>query len=228
MQMLPHGDEIEMAVAHAELRWDELEPLPEGSSVSLVACRYPVVLASASPRRQVLIRRIVDDFDVLPSTIDEEGMATPVPWETARIIARAKAQQVARLRPDALVIGGDTIVAIPIKGGYDQLFKPADATDAKAMLRRLSGIEHLVVTGICLIWPGGSKSFEVTTGVRFRHLTEDEIADYVASGEPMDKAGAYGAQGKGAGFIAAIRGSLSNVVGLPVDELRAELREITG
>lgn len=192
----------------------------------MVSLPYPVVLASASPRRKDLLARLVPAFEVLPADLDEEALTSPVPWQTARDLAEAKASAVAQHRPEALVVGGDTVVAIPIRGGYEQLAKPVDRADARRMLAKLSGIQHLVITGVCLRWPGGSKTFEVTSGVRFRALTPREIADYVESGESLDKAGAYAAQGRGASFIESVEGSLTNVIGLPVERLREELEAL--
>lgn len=187
---------------------------------------YPVVLASASPRRREILSRLVPEFSVDPPDIDEDAFVTPVPWETARQLATLKARVVAANHPNSIVIAGDTVVAIPQRGGYQQLFKPGNKWEAIAMLRSLSGIEHLVLTGVSIVWPEGSRSFEITTGVNFRRLSEKEIADYVATGEPMDKAGSYAAQGKAAGFITRVRGSLTNVIGLPEDEVREVLESL--
>lgn len=187
---------------------------------------YPVVLASASPRRRELLADIVSSFEVLPADLDETIYVDPVPWQTARDSATAKGEHLAKQRPDALIIAGDTVVAIPIPGGYEQLAKPEDVKDAERMLTRLSGIQHLVITGVCLIWPGGRRNFEVTTGVTFRRLDPSEVREYAATGESLDKAGAYAAQGVGASFIESVDGSLTNVIGLPVEKLREELLAI--
>lgn len=188
---------------------------------------YPVVLASASPRRRELLSRMISEFEILPADLDETVFVNPVPWQTARDSAAAKAAHLAKVRPEALVIGGDTVVAIPIRGGYEQLAKPTDARDAERMLTKLSGIQHLVITGVCLIWPGGQRNFEVTSGVTFRKLEPQEIREYADSGESLDKAGAYAVQGKGASFIESIDGSLTNVIGLPLEKLREELQAIS-
>lgn len=180
-----------------------------------------VVLASASPRRQELLRQIVDDFEVVVADVDEEALVNADPVVTARRTALAKAQAVARLRPEALVIAGDTVVAID----GEQLAKPKDEEDAFRMLRCLSGRTHKVVTGICMLSPARPANvFEVQTKVTFRELSDAEILAYIATGEPMDKAGAYGAQGEAGKHIERIEGSLTNVIGLPVDEVRAALQ----
>jgi len=189
----------------------------------MIQLPFPVVLASASPRRRELLSQLVDTFDVLPADLDEDALTCPIPWQTARDLAHAKAQVIAEQRPDALVIGGDTVVAIPVRGGYEQLAKPVDVEDAVRMLTRLAGIQHLVITGICLIWPGGVRSFEVTSGVTFHTCTPSQIRTYAETGESLDKAGAYAAQGRGASFIKSVDGSLTNVIGLPVEKLREEL-----
>lgn len=192
-----------------------------------VALPWPVVLGSASPRRREILGRIVPEFIVDTPDLDEDAYSSPIPWQTALDLARAKADVVAERHPDKVVIAGDTVVAIPIPGGYTQLAKPVDRADAIRMLSLLAGIEHLVITGVCIRWPEGVKSFEVTTGVTFTTLTPAEIEQYVDAGESMDKAGAYAAQGRGAAIIERVRGSMSNVIGLPEAEVRAALRELT-
>lgn len=191
-----------------------------------LALPWPVVLGSASPRRREILGRIVPEFIVDTPDIDEDAYTSPIPWQTALDLARAKADIVAERHPDKVVLAGDTVVAIPIAGGYTQLAKPNDRSDAIRMLGLLAGIEHLVITGVCIRWPDGVKSFEVTTGVTFTSLTPLEIAEYVDAGESMDKAGAYAAQGRGAAIIERVRGSMSNVIGLPEAEVRAALREL--
>lgn len=177
------------------------------------------ILASASPRRQQLLREIVADFEVLVQPVDEDALTTSDPWETATTLALAKARAVAALNPEATVLGGDTVVAYAGDGIYRQLAKPGNAADARRMLRELSGRTHVVITGIALVSPAEVITRATTTEVDFRELTESEIADYVATGEPMDKAGAYAIQGGAAGFVREIRGSWSNVVGLPLETL---------
>lgn len=180
---------------------------------------YPVVLASASPRRQALLREIVDSFEVLTADVDETPRSGEGPEGLAKRLAISKAEAILPQRPRSLVIAGDTVVALP----DELLAKPMDATDAERMLRQLSGRTHHVLTGIALFWPGHREVLVETTAVTFRSLGEPEIAEYVATGEPMDKAGAYAIQGGAAGFVEGIAGSHSNVVGLPVERLREVL-----
>ena len=157
---------------------------------------------------------------MVTSDVDEEALTVSDPFETAERLAEAKARAVANLRPDALVIGGDTVVALD----GEQFAKPKHAADAKRMLRNLSGRTHVVATGISLVSPGGVQTFHDKTYVTFRDLSDEEIEAYVATGEPMDKAGAYAIQGGAAGFVTKREGSESNVIGLPLERLREHLR----
>lgn len=184
------------------------------------------ILASASPRRSELLREVVPDFDVVVSDVEEDPLTTLDPWETARTLAIAKASAVAKLHPDAIVLGGDTVVAFMGLRGWEQLAKPTDREHAEIMLATLSGRTHIVVTGIALAFNDRLIAAVDTTEVRFRVLTPDEIHDYVASGEPMDKAGGYAIQGGAAGFIQERKGSLSNVIGLPLEALQKLLSEL--
>jgi len=186
-----------------------------------------VVLASASPRRVDILCRIVREFEQLSANVDEDAIPERDPWRLAEQLAEAKAAAVARLRPDALVIGADTVVALPMPGGaYELLAKPVSPADAARMLRLLSGREHWVVTGCCLLWPSGLRVFSETSRVRFAALDDGEIEAYVAGGEPLDKAGAYAIQGGAARFSELVHGSLSNVIGLPEERLRQELAQV--
>jgi septum formation protein len=194
--------------------------------VALIDLPLPVVLASASPRRHELLRQIVDSFEVVVSNVDEEALTVPDPWLTAEALSLAKASAVAALRPKSLVIGGDTVVSIDDGGSFAQLSKPKDQQEAARMLMLLSGRTHQVITGVSLIVQGVSETFSVTTSVAFRALTEKEARDYVATGEPMDKAGAYAIQGGAAGFVQGLEGSLTNVIGLPIEELSLRLNRI--
>lgn len=187
---------------------------------------WPVVLASGSPRRQELLREVVAEFEVLPADIDEESMVDPDPWVTAQRLAREKALAVRDLRPQTLIIAGDTVVALPDGDGWVQLAKPSDAEDAVAMLGRLAGRTHTVITGVCLLWPGGMSAFTDHSKVTFREMSEKERRDYVATGEPMDKAGSYGLQGEAKKFIDRIEGSVTNVIGLPMEKLREALKSV--
>jgi len=180
-----------------------------------------LVLGSASPRRAALLREMGVPFTVCVSDVPE----TPLPGETpaafAGRAARDKGGAVARLRPTAWVLAADTVVAVDAQ----ILGKPRDDADARRMLRLLANRRHEVLTGVALFAPNGvcADAVVVSTAVTFRALSDDEIAAYVASGEPADKAGAYAIQGGAAGFVRAVEGSYSNVVGLPVDEVRALL-----
>ncbi len=169
-----------------------------------------LILASASPRRRELLRRAGLRFRVRPSHADE----TALPGETPRRHVRRLAQEKARAvwRPGEYVLGADTIVVIDNR----ILGKPRDARDAARMLRLLSGRSHRVLTGVCLLTPAGARTEVAETRVWFRRLTRREIAEYVASGEPLDKAGAYAIQGLASRFVERIDGCYANVVGLPV------------
>jgi septum formation protein len=182
-----------------------------------------LVLASASPRRQELLCATGIPFEVQPAHIPEE----PLPGERARDcaerLALEKAQAVARQRPQDAVLGADTVVVID----NQILGKPTDAADAARMLRLLSGREHQVITGVCLVVKGQTSVASETTSVTMSEISEKEIADYVATGEPMDKAGAYAIQGIASRWIVRIEGDYSNVVGLPVALVWRMLRETT-
>jgi septum formation protein len=188
--------------------------------------KFPVVLASASPRRQELLRTLVADFQVVAADLDEDQFHSDDPWQTAQILAREKAMLVFDSHPECLVIGGDTVVALPSGDGFTQLAKPSDAAHAKAMLRQLSGQTHSVITGIALRWPKGLHLFADRSEVTFRGLSDAEIDAYVATGQPMDKAGAYGLQDSSHSFIAKVEGSINNVIGLPTEMLEEALKQI--
>lgn len=181
-----------------------------------------LILASQSPRRRELLSLIVPDFCVCPADIEEKLMPeADLGAEVARLAA-GKAQVVADTHPQAAVIGSDTLVVCDGQA----LGKPTDATDAHRMLRLLSGRTHEVMTGLALWVPEQQmRTDTIVTQVRFAALSESEIEDYIASGEPMDKAGAYGIQGLGARFIEEIEGDYYSVMGLPVRRLYERLRE---
>jgi len=176
------------------------------------------VLASASPRRRDLLDAAGFTFDVDVADIDETRRGEEAPDDFAARLASEKAVRVAARHPSCPVIGADTIVVVD----GDVLGKPRDADEAFAMLRRLSGRAHEVVTAVALVSQGVVETRVSRTTVWFRPLADREVLDYVASGEPFDKAGAYAIQGRASRFIPRIEGSYSNVVGLPiglVDEL---------
>ncbi|MEK7851423.1 MAG: Maf family protein, partial [Deltaproteobacteria bacterium] len=175
--------------------------------------------------RLMLLRQIGIEPIVIPSHVPEDIREGESPEDSALRLATAKAREVAGQLREGLIIGADTIVVID----GEQLGKPADERDARRVLRLISGRSHSVITGLAVI---DAKTFEVKTTVvrttvRFKRLTEEEIDAYIATGDPMDKAGAYGIQGRAAAFIEGIEGCYSNVVGLPLSEL-AEMLKLFG
>lgn len=171
-----------------------------------------LVLASASPRRQELLRNAGVAFEVQPADICENPLPGESARECAERLAREKALFVAHKRPGEVVLGADTVVVID----DEMLGKPADSVDAVRMLRLLSGRAHQVTTGVCLIVDGRCSISSETTTVTMSRISERAIREYVATGEPMDKAGAYAIQGIASRWIPRIDGDYSNVVGLPV------------
>jgi septum formation protein len=181
----------------------------------------PLVLASASPRRKTLLEAAGLFFEIVESGIDEIRREGETAIDFAMRIAAEKALNVSARRPAALVLAADTIVEC--EGQI--LGKPADPADARAMLQTLSGNTHTVVTAFAIASARKiSESHSAISRVTFRRLSSDEIAAYVASGAPLDKAGAYGIQDAGAGFISHVEGSRDNVMGLPVCEVLSALR----
>jgi septum formation protein len=174
-----------------------------------------VILASKSPRRTQLLDMLGIPHRAVPSGAPETAHPGEPPEAQVLRLAREKALAVVTKEPGAaLVVGADTLVVL----GGRVLGQPADRQEAVEMLRHLSGETHIVYTGVYLRAQGGREAEGLSESrVTFRHMSEDEIAWYVATGEPMDKAGAYAAQGAGAVFIRSIRGSFHNVVGFPVD-----------
>jgi len=180
-----------------------------------------IVLASGSPRRVELLARITPDFLVVRSSVEER--ATGTPEEQVVSVARAKATDVARRHP-GIVIGADTVVVLD----GEILGKPRSRDDARSILARLSGREHVVLTGLVVLSTDDRREAAACerTVVRFRPIEQDEIEAYVASGEPDDKAGAYAIQGRGALFVEGIEGDFWNVMGLPLTRLYLLLREL--
>jgi septum formation protein len=181
-----------------------------------------LILASASPRRAEILRSVGWPFETLPALIDESREESERADAYVERIALAKAEAVAARGPGSLVLGADTVVVID-----DQILgKPCDEGDANRMLRVLNGRRHQVLTGVALVdeVTGQSKVAHEVTDVRFAQMSDEEINWYVATGEPMDKAGAYAIQGHGALFIKEIRGDYFNVVGLPVRLLYSLIR----
>ena len=171
-----------------------------------------LILASASPRRAELLRNAGLEFVVRPARIPEQRQDSEPPLDYAMRLARDKARAVAAQSPGAFVLGADTIVV----ADEHVLEKPADAADAARMLRLLSGRTHQVTTAVCLVGPGVEDTAAETTEVVMTSLSEEEIRAYVATGEPMDKAGAYAIQGRASRWVTRIDGCYFNVVGLPV------------
>ncbi len=218
------GHRIDFTLAREAPRGDPDERAGEGQNGFMIRLPWPVVLASASPRRQALLARLIPEFEVFPADLDETPKPEESPWRTAQRLARDKALSVFDHRRECLVLAGDTVVAMQTGRDWHQLGKPRDAEEASEFLRRLSGQSHTVITGVCFRWPEGSSAFTEASQVRFRVLSEEQIAEYVASGEPLDKAGGYGLQGVAANFIERIEGSADNVIGLPLDRLEDALR----
>jgi len=180
-----------------------------------------LILASASPRRNELLRLITTDFFVAISEVDEALPPDISPREAVERLSRLKAQAVALLKPNDVIIGSDTVVALENK-----IFgKPRDRQDAITMLQELSGRTHTVYTGVCIWQQGEECCFSKRTNVTFAKMDKREIEDYVASGESDDKAGAYGIQGLGSRYIEHIEGDYYTVMGLPVQALYQALRQ---
>lgn len=182
-----------------------------------------LILASESPRRAALLRQIALDFEIAPSHVEELVLQGASPRETAEGLAMEKAQSVASQWGDGLVIGADTVVVLDGR----ILGKPDDAESARQMLRCLSGRQHQVITGIAVVdaSTGLNRLDSVTTAVGFARLEEPLISRYVATGEPLDKAGGYAIQGFGALLVEGITGCYYNVVGLPLRRLAEMLGE---
>lgn len=176
----------------------------------------PLVLASGSPRRRQLLEQLRLRFEVDVAEVDESAVPGESAAAVARRLALAKARAVAERRPGALVVGGDTVVTL-----HDAVLgKPTDERDAVDMLLRLQGQEHRVETGVAVVAPGGRHASDVVgADVRFRRFDRALAEAYVATGEPMDKAGAYGIQGLGAVLVESIEGDYFAVMGLPLSRL---------
>ncbi|MCX5756820.1 MAG: Maf family protein [Gemmatimonadetes bacterium] len=181
-----------------------------------------VILASASPRRRELLSLIGVTHEVRPADIDETLLVGEAPLVYAERLARGKAHKIAAQDAGAVVIAADTIVVVD----DDVLGKPVDAADAARMLRRLSGRRHRVFTAVAVAFNGHTASGVERVEVVFRALSDDEIRDYVGTGEPMDKAGAYGIQGFGATLIDRVEGDYFSVMGLGLRRLVALVSEV--
>jgi len=176
-----------------------------------------LILASGSPRRKELLKGAGLEFEIIVSDVDEDIPVKGNPAAHAKHLAKIKAAAVSELYPESFVIGADTIVVVD----GDILGKPASVKDAEKMLARLSGRAHIVHTGYCILCRNKGFKFSGVeeTLVQFKNLSPEEICWYVKTGEPMDKAGAYAIQDKGAALVKSVVGSYTNVVGLPLCEV---------
>lgn len=183
-----------------------------------------LILASSSPRRQELLSLLKIPLKIVPSEVEEFFRKGEKPEKHVRRLAAAKAQEIGKKFPKQWVLAADTVVVI--KG--EVLGKPKDAQEAESMLKKLSGKEHQVLTGYCLLHAGSAQKKErtVLSWVKFKKLSPEEIHWYINTGEPFDKAGGYAVQGKAAFMIKEIRGSYTNVVGLPLCEVIEDLQEL--
>jgi len=175
----------------------------------------PVILASQSPRRIELLKQVIESFLIIPSKVDEVCSPNLSPEENAIALGRKKADWVANHHPRHCVIGADTLVVLE----NEIIGKPVNVYEAYQILRRLSGREHKVITGVAVVHLN-TLSAATVSKVRIKSLTDNEIVSYVDSGESMDKAGAYAIQGKGTALVESYKGSYSNIVGLPIDTLK--------
>jgi septum formation protein len=174
-----------------------------------------LVLASASPRRQEFLSRLGLAYKTMPAQVDEALLPGEPAPQAARRLAKLKARSVAVVHPQAVVLAADTLVVL----GAEILGKPRDLADARRMLSMLSGAVHQVVTGYCLRHQGREECGQAVSRVSFRQVSPCEMAAYLASGEPMGKAGAYAVQGLGAALVDEVNGSYTNVVGLPLSRV---------
>jgi septum formation protein len=185
----------------------------------------PLVLASQSPRRRELLATAGIPFTIRVREVEEIRARGEPPEAYVRRLARAKADAAWENRNE-IVLGADTIVVLGRVLEPEVLEKPRDAADARGMLRRLAGRDHTVITGICLRHPHGVEVDSSATQVRFTPMTDDEIDAYVATGEPMDKAGAYAIQGLASKFIEGVEGCYFNVIGLPLSQVYRYLKTL--
>lgn len=196
-------------------------PLTAHNTPGPQKAQTPFVLASRSPRRAELLAAAGFSFEVLAADVDETPLPSEAPGAYVERLAIEKAKAVLRLRPAARVLGADTTVAID----GEILGKPLDDADARRMLRKLSGRAHAVHTGVAVVSARGVQSGVDTTHVWFNAMTDEDISWYIATREPVDRAGAYAIQGFASRFIPRIEGSYSNVVGLPVAMVSSILRK---
>lgn len=181
-----------------------------------------IILASTSPRRRELLTLAGVKFEVLALNVDESVPEGTPPEQAVEMTACKKAMAIVEQHKSSIVIGADTVVVCDGK----ILGKPKDKNDAVAMLQMLSGREHLVMTGVCIAHDGKNDIYHAVTKVKFYKLSDKDIRAYVDSGEPMDKAGAYGIQGGGCVLVESIEGDYFNIVGLPVASLCQRLKKL--
>lgn len=181
-----------------------------------------IILASASPRRKELLKDIVNEFEIIPSFAEEIVPSGTKASDVPLVLALLKARDIAKTHNNCVVIGSDTIVLVD----DTVLNKPKDKADAYRMLRLLSGRKHEVITGCAIVCGENEYSFSVTTQVEFFEISDKEIYDYIATKDPMDKAGAYGIQSQGKTLVKALYGDYYNVVGLPIGVLKRELERL--
>lgn len=181
----------------------------------------PFILASNSPRRRALLAEADYEFEVIVPAIRELALSHLSLRELTIANATRKAMAVARIHPGRVVLAADTLVAME----GEIIGKPRDLNHARMILRRLSGRTHDVCTAVCIVSPGGRVSFAEISQVRFRKLTESAITKYFKVVNPIDKAGAYAAQGAGGSIIAAVKGSVTNVIGLPMERTKQALAQ---
>ncbi len=182
-----------------------------------------LILASASPRRAELLKRLHLDFQIVPGDTPESHPEHLTPLEICQLNAYRKSRAIAKKYPDALVLGADTIVCL----GTTVFGKPVDSQEAHHTLAKLQGRTHQVLTGVCLLHLRAHRQslFAVSTSVTFRHLRSGQIRRYLSKINPLDKAGAYAIQEEGDDIVKTISGSYSNVIGLPLERLKRELAE---
>lgn len=181
-----------------------------------------IVLASKSPRRKEILEKAGYDIEIRIQDADETLPKGILPEDAVKMLAEIKASAVKR-NSGEIVIGADTVVSLD----GEILGKPKDENEAFLMLKRLSGREHEVFTGVCIMTDTNKKVFSDCSAVRFKNLSDEEITDYIKSGEPMDKAGAYGIQGLGGEFAAVTCGSFYNVMGFPIEKFNKNFLEIS-
>jgi septum formation protein len=184
-----------------------------------------IILASTSPRRKQLLQQAGIEFTVVPSNFEEDMTLPLAPSELVKQLALGKANEVAEKYPDAIVIGADTIVVLK----NQVLGKPKDEADARKTLQKLSGTTNEVITGMAVLCASTNQKFLVASSstVFMAEISETELDDYIASGEPMDKAGSYAAQGAGSIFVERIEGDFTSVIGLSVSQVWRLLKQIS-